>query len=155
MRATSTTAALQVPPDQATSRVPELVHASEAIRMISSTVLKELNEHQTTGNVLRTLRDRVGLSENDIARATGVHERSVRRWLEGTQPTQPKADRIDDLRTIVRDLGEMLPSESVVTWLRNRNTGLDRQRPLDVLAQADGYRRVAVQVEALLSGDFN
>lgn len=155
MRATTATAALQAPRRRGTSRRRGLVRASEAIRMISSTALKELNEHQTIGNVLRALRDQVGLSERDIARAAGVNERSVRRWLTGTEPTQDKADRIDDLRTVVRDLGEMLSEENIVSWLHSRNTGLDRQRPLDVLTQPDGYERVAAVVGALLSGDFD
>jgi transcriptional regulator with XRE-family HTH domain len=122
--------------------------------MISSAERKELDAHQTIGNVLLTLRHQIGLSERDIARATGVHERSVRRWLAGTEPTHDKAERVDDLRTIVIDLGQMLPAESIVAWLRKRNQDLGRERPLDILAQPDGYSRVSVAVEALASGDF-
>jgi hypothetical protein len=122
--------------------------------MISPSARKELDTHQTVQRVLITLRDQIGLSERDIAQVTGAHVRSVRRWLSGTDPHQGTAERIDDLRTIVTDLGQMLPPESIVAWMRNRNPMLDRRRPLDVLAEDGGYDLVAAAAEALLSGDY-
>jgi len=122
--------------------------------MISPAARKELETHRTAQTVLITLRDQIGLSERDIARGTGVHVRSVRRWLHGTAPNHEKAERVDDLRTVVTDLGQVLPPESIVAWLRNRNPLLDRRRPLDVLAEPGGFDLVAVAAEALLTGDY-
>jgi len=80
----------------------------------------------------------IGLSDEDIATAVGVTERSVRRWRAGEGERAPllrKWRAVDDLRTIVLILAEdgSLPLEGIVYWLRARNRRLDDRRPLDVL----------------------
>lgn len=122
--------------------------------LISNATQKELDAHRTTETVLVALRDEIGLTERDIARATGSHIRSVRRWLAGTEPNQERADRIDDLRIVVSELGGMLDARGIVAWLRNRNPLLDRERPLDVLATSGGFDQVTAAAGALLSVDY-
>lgn len=101
---------------------------------------------------VRVLRREVGLTEADVAAATGADERSVRRWLGATRPTRHER-QIDDLRSIVQLLAETLTNDGVRQWLRARNRYLKGDRPLDVLARGE-YKRVHEAAEAFVEGYF-
>lgn len=121
--------------------------------MLTDNARKELVLPDTPTQVVLALRRRVGLSEADIARATGVAERTVRRWLGGAAITRDNADRLDDLRTVAAELAVAMTAQGIVTWLRNRNRLLDYERPLDLLG--DGrFREVMGAVEALRNGEY-
>lgn len=94
-----------------------------------------------------------GLSDADIASATGATERSVRRWRSGAESGSPSRHRgqIDDLRTIFAVLreGGTLGDEGAAHWLRARNRNLDDSRPLDVL-RANGFEQVRAAALAFL-----
>jgi hypothetical protein len=77
-----------------------------------------------------------GLTDLDIAVATGTNPRSVRRWKNGTEPTRRTAERLDDLRNVVVLMreNEGMTDRAIVLWLRQRNRELDDHRPLEVLA---------------------
>jgi transcriptional regulator with XRE-family HTH domain len=122
--------------------------------MSISTIGRDLGADKSIDNVLRTLREQVGLTDQEIATATGANERSVRRWYAGIKPNTDKAKRIDDLRLVASELGIMLDPPSIAAWLRNRNPVLGRQRPLDLLAERNGFNRVVAAVDSLLGGDF-
>ena len=104
--------------------------------------------------VLGYLRDALGLSEAEVARALGgADSRSVRRWLTGGTVQARFLTRIDDLRDLVDILSDGLAPLQIGRWLRARNRDLERERPLDVLAEAGGYIRVRSAAEAYLQGD--
>lgn len=94
----------------------------------------------------------MGLTEADVAKATGADPRSVRRWLGQTRPVRHE-QQIDDLRSIVQLLAETLTPEGIGQWLRARNRYLKGDRPVDVLARGD-YRRVQEAAEAFVEGYF-
>jgi hypothetical protein len=77
-----------------------------------------------------------GLTDVDVAIATGTNPRSVRRWKLGTEPTRPTAERVDDLRNVVVLMRESegMTDRAIVLWLRQRNRELEDHRPLEVLA---------------------
>lgn len=102
--------------------------------------------------VLDKLHREIGLTERDIARATGANERSVRRWLGGATMQTRSQERIDDLRATVLELSEAMPPNVIVNWLRARNRALGLDRPLDVLGEGE-FRRVQNAIEALRSGE--
>ncbi len=105
-------------------------------------------------DAVRLIRRDVGLTEADVATATGADARSVRRWVaaNGTRPTRHER-QIDDLRSIVQLLAETLTAEGVRQWLRARSRYLKGERPLDVLARGD-YSRVHDAAEAFVEGYF-
>ena len=77
-----------------------------------------------------------GLTDVDLATATGTNPRSVRRWKAATEPARTTAERLDDLRNVVllmRD-SEGMTDRAIVLWLRQRNRELEDHRPLEVLA---------------------
>jgi transcriptional regulator with XRE-family HTH domain len=103
---------------------------------------------------VRIMRREIGLTEADLAAATGVDRRSVRRWLAAS-PTRPVRHerRIDDLRAIVEILADGLTENGIRQWLRARNRSLRGERPLDVLARGE-FGRVQNAAEAFAQGYF-
>lgn len=111
--------------------------------------------------VLRRLREDYGLSEDDVARATGASLSAVRRWSKAAAEEQPARrtseyhDKIDDLRATIQILVGAYPSpEFVRAWLRSRSRLLGYERPIDVLATEGGFARVAEATHAAASGDY-
>src|SRR3954465_2109639 len=98
----------------------------------SSTVIENAGREfavplDAPGQLALVLRKQVGLTDNDIARATGASQRSVRRWVAGGAVRAEHADKLDDLRTIVALLAASLPAPVIVNWLRGRNSVLTHQ----------------------------
>jgi transcriptional regulator with XRE-family HTH domain len=123
--------------------------------MLDATTRDELGGHQQVTVVLRALKQRVGLSERDVALVTGAQDRTVRRWLEGSaSPRVDSAARIDSVRALVMVLGEMLDPPGITAWLRNRNPLLDFRRPLEVLKTDQGFDEVLGAAQELVSGTF-
>ena len=113
----------------------------------------ELPPYLPPRELLSRLRSVVGLTDGELARATGASARSVRRWHAGGPISADYAERLDDLRMVVMDLGDALPPELIGGWLRARNRLLDRARPIDMLGN-DGYTSVARALEAVQTGQY-
>lgn len=119
---------------------------------------QHLDATRSPATVLERLHLEIGLTERDIARATGANERSVRRWLTGAPMQARSEERIDNLRAVVLELSEAMPPDAIVNWLRARNRAIGLERPIDVLGEDEGngereFRRVLTAVEALRSGE--
>lgn len=104
-------------------------------------------------DIVRLLHDVVGLTDAEIAEATGVaHVVTVRKWRSRSAKGEPRnTEQIDDLRAIVGLLlnSGLLEPEDVGRFLRSRNADLSYRRPLGVLAQRQ-FDRVRQASEALL-----
>lgn len=90
-----------------------------------------------------------GLSETDIARATGVAPATARKWLAGSRsPTGQRAERLIELTAMVERLAAVMRAEYIPIWLRKPIPLLDDDKPLDVIAAGD-YRRVSAVIAGL------
>ena len=86
-----------------------------------------------------------GLTQADVATATGVSDRSVRNWTHETTLRRRNEERLQAVRQIVLLLSDSLSPRGVGQWFRAHNRSLDSRRPLDVLAEGDveAVRRAA------------
>jgi transcriptional regulator with XRE-family HTH domain len=92
-----------------------------------------------------------GLSEADIARATGVAATTARKWLAGTRsPTGERADRLIELAAMVERLAAVMQPDYIPIWMRKPIPLLDDDKPLDVIAAGE-YRRVSEVIAGLES----
>ena len=90
-----------------------------------------------------------GLSDRDIARATGAASSTVRAWLAGTRtPTGDRAERLVELSALIERLTRVVDPSYIPVWLRKPVPALEDDKPLDVIGRGD-YRRVAALVSAL------
>lgn len=97
----------------------------------------------TTGyvNEVRALRE-AGLSEQDIARATGARRSTVRSWAVGARtPRGLAAERIAELAVVSERLRVTVGSDYLPLWLRKPIPILGDDTPLDVLGRGD-YRSI-------------
>lgn len=103
--------------------------------------------------IVRLLHDKIGLSDEEIAEATGVgHVVTVRKWRSRTAPGTPRnKEQIDDLRAIVGLLvnSGLISPEEIARFLRSRNPDLNYRRPLGLLARGE-FERVRAAAEQLL-----
>lgn len=111
-------------------------------------------------NTVRLMRSQIGLTERDLADATGASTRTVRRWTKAARTNQmavrmrPETERhLDDLRSIVDLLKTTMDDQGVKDWLHARNYYLDHRRPIDVLRQGD-YGLVHEAADALVEGYY-
>lgn len=97
---------------------------------------------ESTGEVLRTLRQRAGLSRDDLAEKAGMASGTLTRY-EGNVPTQPN---VVSVRAILRVLAEELGRDAEQVWADYKDWLLSTDLA-DRIA-ADLY--LAAQVRAVL-----
>lgn len=85
-----------------------------------------------------------GVTQSDVAAATGVTDRAVRGWQ--TSAIRPERyDRLSELREVVLLLSESLTPRGVGQWLHARNRLLGGDRPVELLklGMVEDVRRAA------------
>ncbi len=91
----------------------------------------------------------LGLTDDDLARATGAARSTARAWLAGrSSPTGERAERLIELLAIVERLEQLIKPDYIPIWLRKPVPALDEDKPLDVIGRGD-YRAVARLVSEL------
>jgi uncharacterized protein (DUF2384 family) len=102
----------------------------------------------------RRVHDIAGLTDADIARATGAAPSTARAWLADTRnPTGERADRLIELSALVERLQRVMDSSYIPVWLRRPVEALDDRKPLDLLARGE-FREVARVVSSLEDAPF-
>lgn len=96
---------------------------------------------------------RFGLTQKDLATATGAAERSVRNWATTSAIRPTHEERLRGVREIVLILKDSLSERGVGQWLRARNRLLGKQRPIDLLGKGeiDSVRKAA---ESFIDGAY-
>jgi predicted transcriptional regulator len=126
-----------------------LSHASSAQL---SNPFQDLRRAIAASEIVHAL-SRIGLTQKQIANATGATDRSVRNWAT-TGAIRPAYDeRIRELSEISLILAETATPRGVTQWLNARNRLLENKRPVDLIAEgkADLVRQAA---ESLVAGDY-
>jgi hypothetical protein len=103
----------------------------------------------------KRVHDIAGLTEADIAKATGTAPSTARAWLAGTRkPTGERANRLIELSALVERLQRVMDSSYIPVWLRRPIEVLDDRKPLDLLADGE-FREVARVISSLEDAPFN
>jgi DNA-binding transcriptional regulator YiaG len=103
---------------------------------------------------LNHLRERVPLSEHDVAAATGADEATVRGWLERRDaPAGQPAMRLSELIAACERLEISTKPEAIPDWLNRPVPMLGGHTPLESIATG-GYERVAAIAEDFIYPSF-
>ena len=97
------------------------------------------------------IRDLAGITDRQIARATGAAPSTVRDWFSGrTSPTGMRAERVAELGEVVDRIARVMDASFIPVWLLRPIEALGDSRPLDLIAkgQAGAVARVASELEA-------
>jgi predicted transcriptional regulator len=95
----------------------------------------------------------IGYTQNQIARAAGATDRSVRNWAATGAIRPAFNDRIRELFQISLLLSDTMTWRGVTQWMSARNMVLDQARPVDLIAQDKG-NEVRAAAESFLAGDY-
>ena len=103
---------------------------------------------------LKHLRERVPLSEHDVAAATGADEVTVSGWLERSiVPTGQPAMRLSELIAACERLEISTKPDVIPDWLNRPVPMLGGHTPLEAIASG-GYERVAAIAEDFIYPSF-
>jgi hypothetical protein len=108
-----------------------------------------------TADLLIAVRERVPLSEAQIARSTGAGEETVRAWLERREaPNGVHGQRLTELVAFVEEMARNLPGETLAGgWLDGEVDVLDGANPLEEIC-AGGYEPMIQYALAISYGTF-
>jgi cyanate lyase len=108
----------------------------------------------TLADQLNRLRERVPLSEQDVARATGADAATVQAWLHReAAPMGAHANRLTELIAVIDEMAGTFKPGSLPAWLNDAVPALDGRVPADVIS-AGGYEQVMNLALGLSAGAF-
>jgi uncharacterized protein (DUF2384 family) len=94
---------------------------------------------------------RAGLKVAEIGEITGVGERAVQNWANGTsKPEGASRDRLLELKYVIEQLSDVYNDEAIEIWLHARQRALDGERPVDLLRT--GHFETILQLIDRLAG---
>lgn len=97
--------------------------------------------NQTTKDLIATLRNDFGLTQNLMVRLSGYSSRSIANWACGTKATKPATTKFTELTRLLDSLAEMAQSRTDVTqWLQEPNDVFDGSTPLQVIERGESDR---------------
>ncbi len=102
---------------------------------------------------LTTILSALGLTQADLAHATGASERLVRNWKKASAIRPEYEERLRDVRDIALILRDSLTPRGVGQWLRARNRMLGGRRPLELIHEGD-LARVREAALAFVDGAY-
>lgn len=95
---------------------------------------------------------RAGLKSAEIGAITGVGERAVQNWANGTsRPDGDSRDRLLELKYVIEQLSDVYTDEGIEIWLHARQRALSGERPVDLL-RAGEFETVLQVVDRLGGG---
>jgi transcriptional regulator with XRE-family HTH domain len=95
---------------------------------------------------------RAGLKVAEIGAITGVGERAVQNWANGTsKPDGASRDRLLELKYVIEQLTDVYEDEGIEIWLYARQRALDGERPVDLL-RAGRFETVLQLIDRLAGG---
>lgn len=93
-----------------------------------------------------------GLKVAEIGDITGVSDRAVQNWANGTsRPEGDNRDRLLELKYVIEQLSDVYTEEGIDIWLHARQRALDGLRPIDLLKSGD-FEIVLQLVDRLAGG---
>jgi transcriptional regulator with XRE-family HTH domain len=114
----------------------------------------QLNKPRDSTETLDLLRNLLGFSDQELARALGVTDRSVKRWRAGGRISTESEERLFDLMRTVAALAELeLPPANIRAWFFYRNRFLHEERPIDVF-HTGRYEALRPAIDAISDASF-
>lgn len=105
------------------------------------------------GNTVRAAREWMGLSDSEIARATGAHRRTVQRWIHGGASPRPlHADKMEQLREMLHLLKAVFGQPGAAhEWLYSPVPMIRGRTPISLIRDGRAEEVIAV-LAGLASG---
>lgn len=103
---------------------------------------------------LRRAAESTDLDQVDVARLLGTNPRTVSRWLqEQTEPRPEARHRLLEVVAVLEHLSGVLKPQAAHDWLFSPNSMLEHHKPVELLAEGE-FRRVLALIDALAEGVY-
>jgi uncharacterized protein (DUF2384 family) len=121
---------------------------------VTQALIEVLGRPTTPKDTLGVLRAVAGFSDQELARALDVTDRSIKRWRNGGAISTASEERLFDLARIVATLAELaLPAANVRAWFFHRTPFLAEERPIDVF-RTGGFPAVQPALAAVADAAY-
>jgi transcriptional regulator with XRE-family HTH domain len=101
---------------------------------------------------VRSLTERLALSQDDVANIVGSTERSVQRWSSGeSSPQKLSKQRLLELVAVAEVLSSVIKPEDANLWIFSPNPLLGFDTPAERIKSGD-FKTVLALIEALADG---
>ena len=104
---------------------------------------------------VKTIREKTGLSQEQLAHLLGTSWVSVSRWERKiARPSSATATRLKRFRDLLARIGRAMPKEEIPKFLQTAQPLLRGYRPMDLLDSEYSFRDLLAFVDAAKSGDM-
>ncbi len=104
---------------------------------------------------VKELRDKTGLSQEELASVIGTSWVTVSRWERRVvAPSPEKGAMLRRLRELIKRMGKAIPEEELLEFLMTPHRLLKGYRPVDLLESDYSFQDLIAFIEAAKSGDM-
>jgi transcriptional regulator with XRE-family HTH domain len=96
------------------------------------------------------VRNRLGLSQEELARVTGYSVRAIANWEAGKKLSGAARQKVVETERLRAALAEIVPAADLGTWMRTPNPAFAGQTPIQVIERGETDRiwRMIIQIDA-------
>lgn len=96
------------------------------------------------------IREKLGLSQIELARVTGYSLRSIAGWESGKVLSDAAKQKLTETDRLRIALSQIVPSDHLGEWLRTPNPAFEGQSPIQIIERGESDRiwRMIFQIDA-------
>ncbi len=96
------------------------------------------------------IRQRFGVSQEELGRVTGYSTRSIAGWEKGKAVSDSARQKLYETERLREALSNIIPPDSLAQWLRAPNPAFENQTPIQVMERGESDRlwRMIFQIDA-------
>jgi len=99
---------------------------------------------------VRGIRQKFGVSQEELARVTGYSTRSVAGWESGQLVSDSAHQKLIETERLRSALAQIIPASEMGEWLRTPNAAFEGQTPIQIIERGESDRiwQMIFQVDA-------
>lgn len=96
------------------------------------------------------VRNRLGVSQDELARITGYSIRAIAGWEAGKKLSEAARQKVVETERLRAALAEIVPQAELGEWMRTPNPAFEGQSPIQVIerGEADRIWRMIIQIDS-------
>jgi DNA-binding transcriptional regulator YiaG len=122
--------------------------ASPTVR--SSKAARALAQSPRSEDQVRTLREKLGVTQGTFARLSGCSVRAVAQWESGAAKGPMRSQRLSEIDRLQQALARVMRADFVGAWLLEPNDAFGGLKPLEVIerGEVDRIWRMIYELES-------
>jgi DNA-binding transcriptional regulator YiaG len=122
--------------------------ASPTVR--SSEAARSLDPSPRSGAQVRTLREKLGVTQSTFARLSGCSVRAIAQWESGETKGPMRSQRLSEIDRLQQALSRVMRADFVGEWLLEPNDAFGGLKPLEVIerGEVDRIWRMIYELES-------